>query len=62
MFPLFGANWYLSSALYAGTLLAFLFSVVAVTGRFELDAKGSQSHANCKNDKIRKAVLVFRFF
>jgi hypothetical protein len=41
MFPLFGANWYLSSALYAGSFLAFLFSVIAVAGRFELDAKGS---------------------
>jgi hypothetical protein len=41
MVPLFGANWYLSAALYSGSFLLFLFSVVAVAGRFELDAKDS---------------------
>ena len=39
MVQLFGANWYLSAALYAGSFLLFLFSVVVVAGRFELDSK-----------------------
>lgn len=43
MVQLFGANWYLSAALYAGSFLAFLFTVIAVAGRFELDAKDATS-------------------
>jgi hypothetical protein len=39
MVQLFGPNWYLSAALYAGSFLIFLFSVVVVAGRFELDSK-----------------------
>jgi hypothetical protein len=39
MVQLFGANWYLSAALYAGSFLLFMFSVITVAGRFELDSK-----------------------
>lgn len=39
MVQLFGANWYLSAALYSGSFLVFLFAVIAVAGRFELDTK-----------------------
>jgi hypothetical protein len=39
MVPLFGANWYLSAAFYSASFLGFLFTVIAVAGRFELDVK-----------------------
>ena len=39
MVALFGANWYASALLYAGSFLIFLFTVIATAGRFELDAK-----------------------
>src|SRR5258708_7451841 len=35
---LFGSTWYLAEAIYAFCFLAFLFSVVAVAGVFELEA------------------------
>ena len=36
---LFGVNWYLCAALYAGFFLLFMYSVITVAGRFELDSK-----------------------
>ena len=39
MVALFGANFYASAALYSASFLALLFCVIAVAGRYELDAK-----------------------
>jgi hypothetical protein len=41
MLALYGSNWYASATLYSGSFLMFLFTVIAVAGRFELDFKDS---------------------
>ncbi len=41
---LFGENWYVSAFLYSGSFLVFLFCVVSLAGRFELDSIKSRDH------------------
>ena len=56
MIQLFGANWYLSTALYSGSFLAFLFAVITVAGRFELDNKDAPSGSNIDQHARRRSA------
>jgi hypothetical protein len=41
MLQIFGDNWYLSVALYSGSFIMLLFSIISVVGIFEMEYKDS---------------------